>query len=143
MEFKRTTIGTGDGNPVNKSVGTTIETSHPAVIFGFTCDAQTTFRGAWIFKCRVGKTTSITIVEVHCCAKEINPLNGYAVRIFNANGKWLDLDTQIQIVRILATRCFVVQTTVSVVKPPFTVNIYQFTLTFQKVGVVFILPRNS
>ena len=92
MEFKRTSVGIGDGNPVNKGVGTTVETGHPAVVFGFTCDTQTAFRGTWKFECRVGKTTSVTVVEIDCCAKEINALNGYAVRVVNANGEWLNLD---------------------------------------------------
>ena len=39
VEFKRTAIGVGDRNPVDKCVSTSVEAGHPAVVFRFTGNA--------------------------------------------------------------------------------------------------------
>ena len=143
MEFNSATVGVGDGDVVDKAVGAPIEASHPSVVFGFPCNAQCPLGGAWVFKGRIGKTAPSTFVEVHRGSKEIDALNGHTIRIFDAHRKRLDLDSKVQIVRILSAWRFVMQTVVGIVEPPFAVSVDEFALPFEEVSVVLGFPTNA
>ena len=55
----------------------------------------------------------------------------------------MHFDTKVEIVGILAGWRLVVQTIVGVVVPPFTININEFSLTFQEVSMMLGLPTNT
>ena len=83
---------------------------------------------------------AVAIVEVDRRAKEIDALNCYTIGVLNADGKGLYLYTKVQIIRILSTWSFVVKAVIRIVKPPFTIDIDEFTLTFKEVRMMFGFP---
>ena len=143
MEFNSTTIGIGDGNVVHETVGASVETGHPPVVFGFTGNAQSTLGGARILEGGVGEGTTNAVVEIHRGSEEIDALNRHAVGSVNADGEGLHLDTKVQIIGVLTGRGLVVKSVVRVVEPPLAALVNEFALTFQEVGVVLGLPTHA
>ena len=70
-------------------------------------------------------------------------MNRHTVGILNADCEGLNLDTEVEIVGILAGWRFVMETIVRIVEPPFAIDIDEFSLALKEVSVMLGLPSDT